>query len=150
MPADLAVWLILISSNYPCLEHNSMVPKVFEPLKFYCIYFIRWCNSHFFLHYGFIVLFNINMSGLFHPRMCKILHLVIDYSLLCNVWCPKKGRVLYGNSTTGILRLKYNCKWATPFLYCLFSLNSSHDLQERKQEGAMCEKDKHLHLCFRQ
>ena len=27
-----------ISSNYPCLEHISMVPKVFEPLKFYCIH----------------------------------------------------------------------------------------------------------------
>ena len=29
----------LISSNYPCLEHIFMVPKVFEPLKFYCIFF---------------------------------------------------------------------------------------------------------------
>ena len=27
----------LISSSYPCLEHIFMVPKVFEPLKFYCI-----------------------------------------------------------------------------------------------------------------
>ena len=26
-----------ISSNYPCLEHILMVPKVFEPLKFYYI-----------------------------------------------------------------------------------------------------------------
>ena len=27
----------LISLNYPCLEHIFMVPKVCEPLKFYCI-----------------------------------------------------------------------------------------------------------------
>ena len=26
-----------ICSNYPCLKHIFMVPKVFEPLKFYCI-----------------------------------------------------------------------------------------------------------------
>ena len=37
MPSDLALKLTLISSNYPCLEHIFMVPKVFEPLKFYCI-----------------------------------------------------------------------------------------------------------------
>ena len=37
MPPDLALWLTLISSNYPCLELIFMVPKVFEPLKFDCI-----------------------------------------------------------------------------------------------------------------
>ena len=30
-------WLTFIGSNYPWLEHFSMVPKVFEPLKFDCI-----------------------------------------------------------------------------------------------------------------
>ena len=30
----------LISSNYPCLEHIFMVPKVFKPVKFYSIYSI--------------------------------------------------------------------------------------------------------------
>ena len=34
---DLALELTLISSNYPCLEHIFMVPKVFETLKFYCM-----------------------------------------------------------------------------------------------------------------
>ena len=34
----MALWLTLISSNYPCLEHIFMVPRVFEPLKFDCIY----------------------------------------------------------------------------------------------------------------
>ena len=36
-PPDLALELTLIGSNYPCLEHIFMVPKVFEPLKFYCM-----------------------------------------------------------------------------------------------------------------
>ena len=36
LPPDLELWLTLIRSNYPCLEHNFIVPKVFEPLKFYC------------------------------------------------------------------------------------------------------------------
>ena len=29
--------ITLISSNYPCHEHNFMVPKVLEPLKSYCM-----------------------------------------------------------------------------------------------------------------
>ena len=37
MPSGLALWLTLNSSNYPCLEHNFMVPKLFETWKFYCI-----------------------------------------------------------------------------------------------------------------
>ena len=41
MSPDLALWLTLISSNFPCLEHIFMVPKVFEPLKFYCISYQR-------------------------------------------------------------------------------------------------------------
>ena len=36
IPPDLALWFTLVSSNYPCLEHIFMIPKVFEPLKFYC------------------------------------------------------------------------------------------------------------------
>ena len=38
MPPDLALCLTLISSNYPSLEHIFIVPKVFEPSKFYCIF----------------------------------------------------------------------------------------------------------------
>ena len=37
MPPDLALLSTLIGSNYPCLELIFMVPKVFEPLKFYSI-----------------------------------------------------------------------------------------------------------------
>ena len=36
VPTDQALELTLISSYYPDLEHIFMVPKVFEPLKFYC------------------------------------------------------------------------------------------------------------------
>ena len=32
----LAPWLSLVGSNYPSLEQISMVPKMFEPLKFDC------------------------------------------------------------------------------------------------------------------
>ena len=35
---DLAPWLTLSGSNYPYLKQVSMVPKMFEPLKFDCIY----------------------------------------------------------------------------------------------------------------
>ena len=43
MLPDLALRLALISSNYPCLKHIFMVPKVFEPLQFYCIINYRRC-----------------------------------------------------------------------------------------------------------
>ena len=33
MAPDLPLRLILISLNYPCLEHIFMVPKVFEPFR---------------------------------------------------------------------------------------------------------------------
>ena len=32
LPPDLALWLKLISLNYPCLDHTFMVPKVLELL----------------------------------------------------------------------------------------------------------------------
>ena len=35
MPSILALWLTIISSKNPCLEHLFMIPKMFEPLKFY-------------------------------------------------------------------------------------------------------------------
>ena len=33
----LTPWLTLSGSNYPCLEQFSIVPKMFEPLRFDCI-----------------------------------------------------------------------------------------------------------------
>ena len=36
----MALSLTLVSSNYPCLEHILMVPKMFEPLDFDCTLFI--------------------------------------------------------------------------------------------------------------
>ena len=36
VPPDLALLSTLIGSNYPCLELTFMVPKVFEPVNFYC------------------------------------------------------------------------------------------------------------------
>ena len=45
MPPDLALLSTLIGLNYPCLQLIFMIPKVFEPLKFYCI-------SYFYLHFN--------------------------------------------------------------------------------------------------
>ena len=45
MPSDLALLSNLIGSNHPGLELNFMVPKVFDSLKFDCIYniFLQFC-----------------------------------------------------------------------------------------------------------
>ena len=42
LPSDLALWLTLSGSNYPCLEQISMVSKTFKPLKFDCILFVNF------------------------------------------------------------------------------------------------------------
>ena len=42
MPPDLALLSTFIGSNYPYLELILMVPKVFEPLKFYCIFIFAY------------------------------------------------------------------------------------------------------------
>ena len=44
---DLGPCLTLSGSNYPCLERISMVLKMFEPLMFDCICFLKYL----FLHY---------------------------------------------------------------------------------------------------
>ena len=49
MPPELALLSTLIGSNYPCLELIFMVPKVFEPLKFDCIYAI-WKKLYLKVH----------------------------------------------------------------------------------------------------
>ena len=36
---ELVPWLTVSGSNYPCLERISMVPKMFEPLRFDCMYY---------------------------------------------------------------------------------------------------------------
>ena len=41
-------WLTLSGSNYPCLEQISMVPKIFEPLRFDCTLYtmeIKICSK---------------------------------------------------------------------------------------------------------
>ena len=51
---DLAPWLTISGSNYPCLELFSMVTKIFEPLKFDCIWYCSQQVSFlFFLIYLF-------------------------------------------------------------------------------------------------
>ena len=47
---DLATWLILSSSNYSCLKHFSMVPKMFEPLRFDCIFVLKFESIHFTMY----------------------------------------------------------------------------------------------------
>ena len=52
MPLDLALLSALIGSNYPGLELIFMVPKVFEPLKFDCIWKIILTVFLFLLIWG--------------------------------------------------------------------------------------------------
>ena len=60
MPFDFALWLTLISSNYLCLEHIFMVPKVFDPLKFSCISYRWYCEKRCYIEFE-------NKEGLDQP-----------------------------------------------------------------------------------
>ena len=40
LPPDLALWLTLSGSNYPCLEQIYMVSKILELLRFDCIWIV--------------------------------------------------------------------------------------------------------------
>ena len=48
MPPGLALSSTLSGSNYPCLELIFMVPKVFKPLKFDCIWMEELVFQGFF------------------------------------------------------------------------------------------------------
>ena len=63
MLLDLAQWLILNSSNYPCLEHNFMDPKMFEPLKFYCIPY----SKHTFWLWTANILYSAQRNNILTP-----------------------------------------------------------------------------------
>ena len=52
MPPNLALYLTLISSNFPCLEHIFMIPKVFEPLNFYCSYIAKTPAHYIYRSYA--------------------------------------------------------------------------------------------------
>ena len=46
MPPDLALLSTLSGLNYPCLELIFMVPKVFEPLQFDCMWYFSVKIGH--------------------------------------------------------------------------------------------------------
>ena len=62
---DLVPWLTLNCLNYPYLEHTSMVPKMFQPLKFDCINWLlaSLYNARFYQKYYFYYFF-IKICGL--------------------------------------------------------------------------------------
>ena len=66
---DLAPWLNLIASNYPSIEQISMVPKIFEPLKFNCVYIFLFSMKTYVV--GEALLMSI-FSKCFHQEMRKL------------------------------------------------------------------------------
>ena len=72
---DLALWLTLSGSNFPCLEQISMLSKMFEPLKFDCninaalkltphLYTSALCMRYRAnYHEGFVNIRNIDATG---------------------------------------------------------------------------------------
>ena len=80
---------MLISLNYPCLEHILMVPKVLKPLKFYCL-----CATHsFLLHYRTCLSLTFQgCSRVFRRWDALKKHLCYhstEYSYVCD-FCGKK------------------------------------------------------------
>ena len=85
MPPDLALLPTLTGSNYPCLELIFMVPKVFEPLKFDCIFM-------FLISVFSSPQINILMPALL-PQFCTSILEVLPppkggLCILVSVWIP--------------------------------------------------------------
>ena len=62
MLPELVPWVTLSGSNYPCLKWISMVPKMFEPLRFDCIYFHEGIRKIFICMPSFTILLRKNFS----------------------------------------------------------------------------------------
>ena len=74
---ELVPWLTLSGSNYPCLEQISMVPKMFEPLRFDCSLDLIRCNSR-------------------RRRLQSVwVSILSDQYLLCALWKSKNPRLLH-------------------------------------------------------
>ena len=65
LPSDLPLRLTLSGSNYPCLEQISIVPKMFEPLKFDCISNFRSQTAYTFVKCGCSIYFFLSSANLF-------------------------------------------------------------------------------------
>ena len=73
LPFDLAQWLTRSGSNYSCLEQISMVPKMFEPLKFDCTFFFVYvCRA---------------VKGLFIVKKCPTRDLLVILTQYRNFSC---------------------------------------------------------------
>ena len=78
--SELVPWLTLSGSNYPCLERISMVPKMFEPLRFDCIVMYRRTPVSVYLSWQLLTQFLCGRSiiwslptsfiGFFRSRAC--------------------------------------------------------------------------------
>ena len=121
MPPILAQRLTLISSNYPCLEHIFIVPKVFEPLKFDCTkYFTRllvsfWkgspcCNIYYCALSDMFAVF-----CLFLVYYC-VIHLCIGIMTI-NLFDLILSDVAFRNDQKHALLARQ----ASPYLHCFWS-----------------------------
>ena len=84
MPPDLVLLSTLNGSNYPCLELNFMVPKVFEPLKFDCIEVCQAWRPSFMTSRANAFLFAYEYSNWYNIQMYnKNFYKVRKYNRFC-------------------------------------------------------------------
>ena len=99
-----------IGSNYPWLEHFSMVPKVFEPLKFDCISFNYYYT---FLNVRWLLV-GVGNLGVILVRVCEPVFQNLPHSY---TWPSKKQTHSYTWSSK-MLTYSYTALWFFVPIFC--------------------------------
>ena len=99
---DMVPWLTLSGSNYPCLEQISMVPKMFEPLKFDCSLLVGSCHKKY---------------GMWNKQTAKVL----ISSPICTGWSGLYYLSRLGEGGMLVFLLFLHCHSLILHCFCLFS-----------------------------
>ena len=105
IPPGLALLSTLIGSNNPCLELIFMVPKVFEPLKFYCI--CLWKSEvSIEKKIQFLIRKTYTVCHTPEQKWCHIIYLSYDVAVFQWITSCHKNRIINHTCNNTLVRMR--------------------------------------------